>query len=80
MGIWGREMMEAIVVAIAKSFELLAPRTHDANELSDQIALMYPDADVAEIRRAAIYAMTSPTIEPEAVTKIYDVAMRLRAS
>jgi hypothetical protein len=72
--------MEAIVVAIAKSFELLAPRTRDAQELSDQIALVYPDADVAEIRRAAIYAMTSPTIDPEVATKIYDVAMRLRAS
>jgi hypothetical protein len=70
--------MEPIVVAIAKSFELLASRTNDAAELSERIALMYPDADVSEIRRAAFFAMTSPTIDPEAVTRIYDVAIQLK--
>jgi hypothetical protein len=70
--------MEPIVVEISKSFELLARRTHDAEELSGQIALMYPDADASQIRRAAIFAMTSPTIDPEMTTRIYDVAMRLR--
>ena len=73
-----RGTMEAIIVAIAKSLELLVRRTRDADELIDQIALMYPDAEVSEIRRAAIFAMTSPTIDPDSVTRIYDVAMRLR--
>jgi hypothetical protein len=33
--------MEAIIVAIAKSFELLVRRTRDAEVLLEQIAIMY---------------------------------------
>jgi hypothetical protein len=71
--------MDGAIVTIAGSFEQLARQARDAKQLFEQIALKYPDADLAVLRRAAIYAVTSPTIDPEAVTKIHAVAMQLRA-
>ena len=71
--------MEPVVFAVAKSVVLLAQRTSDPDELLDELLAAYPEADAATVRRACLYAVTDPTIQHDLVTKIYDVAIRLRS-
>ena len=55
-----------------------AKEAKDGDQLIAAVKQEFPDKSVREIARGAFIAVTRPSVSPEALSSIYDIAIRAR--